>query len=100
MTLIFSLIAVIAPSIVTALTGFFKNLPAYTSLSDSSRTPAVRFLAAVLSFFAVILSEWVAGSFQTNIILVAVQTVLLTAVTWFASLGIWHSTKPSPTATT
>lgn len=93
MTLVISLIAVIVPSIVSILTGLLKRLPRYAQLSDSARTPAIRFLAAIIALAAVLIGEYMAGSFDTNILYASIQTVLLTAVTWFASLGIFHSNK-------
>lgn len=95
MTLILSLIAVVAPVVTSSLTNLFKKLPTFASLSDASRTPGIRLLAALISLIAVLLAEWMAGSFDANILVVAIQTVLLTAATWFASLGIFHSTKPA-----
>lgn len=90
MTLIASLIAVIAPALVTAFTGLFKSLPNFSTMSDATRTPAVRLIAAVLALLAVLLGEWVAGAFDSNILTVATQTVLMAFATWAASLGIFH----------
>jgi len=84
------------PTIVTAITGFMKTLPSFTSLSDSSRTPAVRLLAAVIALVAVLIGEWVTGFFDASAITVVVQTVFLTAATWVGSLGIFHGLFQKP----
>lgn len=101
MTLIASLLAVIVPSVVSAITGWLKNLPSFTYLQDANRTPRVRFLAAFVALISVLLAEWIAGAFDANIIATAVQTVALTAAAWVASLGIFHGIfqpKTTPSA--
>jgi hypothetical protein len=89
-TIFGSVILVLVPSITTALTGLFKQLPTFESLSDSARTPAVRALAAFIALVIVLFSEWMSGSFDAGIISATVQTFFLTFGTWVASLGIFH----------
>lgn len=78
------------PTIVTGLTGALKSLPTYAYLSDAERGPAVRMLAAGISLICVLITQWVTGSFDGNVLSSSVQVLILTGSTWFASLGIFH----------
>lgn len=99
MTLLIAFVAAVVPAFVTFLTNLLKKLPTYTSLSDAARTPAVRFLAALISLVVVLITEWMAGAFDSGIISVSIQTVFFAFATWVASMGIFHSTKPAVPST-
>lgn len=90
MTYLIPLLAVLVPSLVSALTGWLKSLPTFAEMSSSDRPFYVRLLAAGLAFVLVILTQWTTGTFDANIIATALQTVALTAGAWVASLGIFH----------
>lgn len=81
---------VLIPGIVTAITGAVKMMPTFAYVSDSSRKPLVRLIAALISFVVVLLSQWTTGGFNTDVISASLQTLIFTAGTWFASLGIFH----------
>lgn len=87
--MILAFIALVLPSITSALTGLLKLLPSFQSLQEN-RTPVIRFYAAVIALIVVLITEWTAGAFDQNVIALGLQTVLLTGSTWVGSLGIFH----------
>lgn len=90
----------IAPVIVTFLTQWIKKLPLFTNLSDSAQTPAIRTLAAVIAIVYVIFGAWVSGNIDSNVLLLAVQTLGYSGVAWLGSLGVFHAFVKSAPATT
>lgn len=78
------------PPIVSALTGWLKQLPTFASLSDAQRPPYVRFLAACLALVSVVIAEWITGTFDANILATVLQTLALSFAAWVGSMGIFH----------
>lgn len=86
-----------SPFVISALTGWIKSWTPFTALSDVARTPAVRALAAFISFLYVIATMWVTGTVDSNILGMALQGLLLAIVPWLGSLGVFHAFfQPKP----
>jgi hypothetical protein len=96
MTISTALLAAFVPAIVTTLTGWVKGWTTFAYLSASTRTPFVRLIAAVLALGSVVITEWMTGAFDANLLSATVQTLLLTFGAWAASLGIFHGVFQSP----
>lgn len=86
-----SLVLLFSPAITSALTGLFKMLPAFSNLSDSSRTTRVRLLGAVIALVYMFAGFWVSGTLDPTALGAAVQTVLFALLAWLGSLGIFHA---------
>lgn len=81
----------LSPMVVSALTGALKNLPAFTSLSDVARTPAIRVLAALIAVVYSLATLWVTGNLDQGAFLVAVNTLIEAFIAWIGSLGVFHA---------
>ena len=80
----------LAPFITSAITGWVKGLPAFSSLSDEARTPAVRVLAAVVSLVYAFVTLWVTGHIDEGAVVVASNVLLEALLGWLGSIGLFH----------
>lgn len=85
-----SFIVLATPFVISAVTGLVKKLPAYSSLTDSATTVAVRTTAAVLALVYVLLAFWATGSFDQTTFGTALTVLGATFIAWLSSLGFVH----------
>lgn len=89
-----SLLTLGTPFIISGLIQLIKKLPAFDSLSDAARTPAIRLLGALVSLAYVVFTLWVSpASLDANALGASVQLAGLTFFAWLTSLGLFHGFK-------
>ncbi len=86
-----SLLLALSPFIVSAVTGWLKSLPPFTSLMDAARTPAVRVLAAVLAVVYVLLGAWMTGNVDGAVLSTSLTGLEAALLAWLGSLGLFHA---------
>lgn len=86
-----SIIILITPFVISAVTGLVKMLPPVQSLSDMAQTPAIRAIAAILSLLYVVLTFWFTGSFDNATFGTALVVLGATFMAWLSSLGFVHA---------
>lgn len=91
-------ILAISPFIVSALTGWIKTFPSFTNLSDSSRVPAVRALAAFISLAYTVIGFWINGGVDSSALMTVFAAFGYALVSWLGSLGVFHAFFAKPTA--
>jgi hypothetical protein len=86
-----SLLLMLSPFVVTALTGLIKSLPAFSNLADQARTPAVRVVAAGVTLLYVALGAWITGNVDSAALSTGVGGMETAVVVWVGSLGVFHA---------
>jgi hypothetical protein len=86
-----ALIIAFSPFITSALTGWLKGLPAFTTLTDNARPTVVRLLAAAVALAYVLAGMYVTGSITPDVLSNALNAFIFALLAWLGSLGIFHT---------